>query len=150
MTKLQIHFRFGFIIGGQCLVALPLFDLVRLRKDRISGLQTPPPMKHSQKKYNSSESSTLPGYSVANTDIRIFFLMHFPCMFCESIGSDDGMNTKQNSVAKKTLNISTEQKLKNLPSKTFIPLTKRTLPMVHLPQQKWKYLLPLQNPNRRD
>ena len=150
MTKLQIHFQFGFVISGQCLVALPLSYLVRLRKDGISGLQTPPPMEHLKKKYNSSESSTLPGYSVGNTDIRIFYLIHFPYQFCGSTRSDGGMNTKQNSVAMKMLNISVEQKPKNLPSKTFIHFSKRTLTVVHLPQQKWKSLLPLQNPNPRD
>ena len=150
MTKLQIHFQFGFVISGQCLVALPLSYLVRLRKDGISGLQTPPPMEHLQKKYNSSESSTLPGYSVGNTDIRVFFLSHFPYLLCKSARSDGGMSTKQNSMAMKMLNISPGQKPKNLPSKTFAHLTKRTLPVVHLPQQKWKSLLSLQNPNPRD
>ena len=103
MTKLQIHFPFGFVISGQCLVALPLSYLVRLRKDWISRLETRPPMEHLQKKYNFSESSTLPGYSVGNTDIRIFFLIHFPYLLCESTRSDDGMNTKQNSVAKENV-----------------------------------------------
>ena len=132
MTKHQIHFQFGFI-GGQCLVALPLSYPVRLRKDGIFGLQTPPPMKRLQKKYNSSESSTLHGYFVGNTGIRIFFFIHFPYLLCEPIRSDGGMNNKQNSVAKKMLNISAEQKQKNLPSKTFIHLTTRTSPVDHLP-----------------
>ena len=149
MTELQIDFQFGFI-GGQCLVALPLSCPVRLRKDGIFGLQTPPPMKRLQKKYNSSESSTLHGYFVGNTDIRIFFFIHFPYLLCESIRSDGGMNNKKSSMAKKMLSISAEQKPKNLPSKTFIHLTKRTSPVVDLPKQKWKSLLPLQKPNPRD
>ena len=150
MTKLQIHFQFCFIISGQCLVALPLSYLLRLRKDGISGTQTPPPAKYLQRKYNSSESSTLPPYSVGNTHIRIFFLIHFPYLLCESTRSDGGMNTKQNSVAKKMFNVYVEQKQKKLRSKTFIRLTKRTLPVVHLPHPKWNSLFPLQNPNPRD
>ena len=74
-------------------------------------------MEHLQKKYNSSESSTLPGYSVGDTDIRVFFLIYFPYLLCESTMSDGGMNTKQNSVAKKMMNISIEQKPKNYPPK---------------------------------
>lgn len=151
MTKLRIHFQFSFIIGGQCLVALPLSYLVKLRNDGISGLQTTPLMRHLQKKYNSSESSTLSGYSVGNTDIKIIFLIHFPYLLFGSTRSDGGMNTKQSSVAKKMLNISAEQNPKNTPSKTFIHLTKiKKLHEVHLPLPKWKYLQPLQNPNPRD
>ena len=103
MTKLQIHFPFGFVISGQCLVALPLSYLVRLRKDGISRLQTRPPMEHLQKNYNSLESSTLPGYSVGDTDIRVFFLIHLPYLLWKSTRSDGGINTKQNSVTKENV-----------------------------------------------
>jgi len=96
------------MIGGPCLVALLLSYLVKLRKVRTSGLLIPPPMKPIQKKHNSSESSTLPGYSVGNTDIRIIFLIYFPYLLSESIKSDGGVNTNQNFMDKKMLNISAE------------------------------------------
>ena len=47
-----------------------------------------PPMKPIQKKYNSSESPTLPRYSIGNIDIRIIFLIYLPCLLSESARSD--------------------------------------------------------------
>ena len=136
------------MIGGPCLVALLLSYLVKLRKVGTSGLLTPPPMKPIQKKYNSSESPTLPGYSTGNIDIKIIFLIYFPYLLYESVRSDGGVNTEPNFVEKKMLNISAEQKPKTTPSKTFTHLTKlQNQHPNHPPLPKWKSLLPLQNPN---
>jgi len=106
MTKHHSHFQFGSFIGGLCLVVLLQCYLAKLKKVRTSGLQTPLPMKPIEKKFYFSKSSTLHGYSVGNTDIRIIFLIHFPYLFYRSTKSDGGMNIRRNSVAKKMLNIS--------------------------------------------
>ena len=117
--KLHSHFQYGFMIGEPC-----LSYLVKLRKVGTSGLPTPQPIRLIQKKYNSSESLTLPRYSVGNADIRIIFLIYLPYLFFESARSDGGVNTKPNFMEKKMLNISGEQKPKTTPSKTFTHLTK--------------------------
>jgi len=119
-------------------------------KDGTSRQQTPSPVKPMQKKYNFSEFSTLPGYSIGNTDIIIIFLIHFPYLLSVFTRLDGGMNTRHNSVAKKMLNISAEQKPRNSPSKTYILLIKgKRLHVVQLRLPKWKSLLPPQNLNPR-
>jgi len=123
MTKLHSHFQYDFMIGGPCLVALLLCYPVKLRKVGISGLLTPSVVKPIQKKYNSSESSTLPGYSIGNTDIRIICLIYFLYVLSGSTRSDGRVNTKPNFVERKMLNISAEQKPRTTPSKTFTHLT---------------------------
>ena len=144
MTNRHSHFQFGFIIGGLCLVVLLQSYPVRLRKVVTFGLQTPLPMKLIQKKYNFSESSTLPEYFVGNTDIKTFCLIHFPYLWYVFTKSDGGMNTRWSSMAKKMLNISAKQKLKNSPFKTSILLTKgKKLHVVHLRLPKWKSFLPI-------
>jgi len=143
-TIAQTPFQFGSITGGNDLNAAQEFFPLRPKKVKITRKRISLPLSLIQKKFNSFEPSTLPGFLVGNTGRKIICLIHFPSLWSTFTKSSGGMNIKQNYVAKRMWNFSARQKRRSSLSTISIHLRRRKKLILDLLLQSNKKVQQLQ------